>query len=392
MLIIMIYYIISKLVSLVVTGSTREVLVIETKDYLTHKIKTIMCNEILINDEYLTEDRLIRLTELQENRKNMSAKDKEIDKYVLSLEDNKNNLEDVLAELKENVNEKLGIDNDAVNKIKLTKDEEKLVEYKVTKKELQNNLDTVSNLKKNKDYKYMMNKFFSVDGNTSIDKNIFKPKELLAIDNSIKKDNRYPQILIYHTHGSEAYVNSRKGKKEDTVVGVGAYLKDILVDRYGYNVIHNISSYDVVNGRWNRNSYETALAEIEKILRDNPSIEVVIDLHRDSGKEKVITKINGVNVAKVMFFNGVSRSKTAKRKDLPNQYLQENIALSLQMQMQSMSMYKNFTKKVYLKGYRYNQHVSPKCTLIEVGNNKNTVSEAKYAMLLYASILDEVLS
>ena len=57
-----------------------------------------------------------------------------------------------------------------------------------------------------------------------------------------------------------------------------------------------------------------------------------------------------------------------------------------------MSMYNNFTKKIYLKGYRYNQHLVPKCTLIEVGNNKNTVAEAKRAMLLYASILHAVLA
>ena len=61
------------------------------------------------------------------------------------------------------------------------------------------------------------------------------------------------------------------------------------------------------------------------------------------------------------------------------------------MKMQSMSMYKDFTKKIYIKGYRYNMHLAKKYTLIEVGNNKNTVAEAKNAMALYAKILDRVL-
>ena len=92
-----------------------------------------------------------------------------------------------------------------------------------------------------------------------------------------------------------------------------------------------------------------------------------------------------------MFFNGVSRSVVGSRSELSNPNLVNNLSFSLAMKLQSMSMYKDFTKKIYIKGYRYNMHLAKKYTLIEVGNNKNTVAEAKNAMALYAKILDRVL-
>ena len=84
----------------------------------------------------------------------------------------------------------------------------------------------------------MLNKFYIIDGKTSIDKKQFQPKKLLNINNKIKKDKTKPQILIYHTHSTETYADSRKGVREDTVVGVGDYLSEILVRDFGYNVIH----------------------------------------------------------------------------------------------------------------------------------------------------------
>ena len=363
MIIILLYYIGAKLSSLVVTGQTREILIIETKEYLTKKIKDAMCNEILISDEYLTEDRVIRLSTIQKNRKSMSSNEVKMDNYIARLNSYKIDAENTLVKLKENIEKSIG----NINNIEVSynnKNEDRLMTYTSTKKQTKENISIVNKLKESNDYEYMLNKFFMVDGNTSVDKNIFKPKQLLKVNNGIKKDSSKPQILIYHTHGSE---------------------------KYGYNVIHNTKSYDVIDGKWNRNAYDTALSSVKKILEDNKSIEVVIDLHRDSGKEKVVTNIDGISVAKVMFFNGVSRSKTQSRKELNNPNLKENIAFSLAMQIKSMSLYKDFTKKIYLKGYRYNMHLAPKATLIEVGNNKNTVAEAKNAMVLYAKILNEVL-
>ena len=114
-------------------------------------------------------------------------------------------------------------------------------------------------------------------------------------------------------------------------------------------------------------------------------------LHRNSGEKKAIAQINGENVAKVMFFNGVSRTKTGTRTSLYNENLSSNLAFSLQLQMKSMEKYPGFSEKIYIKGYRYNLHIAPKAMLIEVGNDKNTVEEAKKAMVPFSEILDDVI-
>ena len=412
MICLMIYYIGAKLTSLVITGDTRQVIIIETRQYLLKKVKTIVCNEILTSDEYLTEDRLIQLTKLQHNRKKITKEEEEIDKFVVSLGNYGESIEDRFKEIKNNINNKINTNvsanennnndnnykndsNDYNNNIKyktnidIENAKEKLLAYKENGNKA--NIAIINKIKKTNDVNYMLNKLYIIDGKTSIDKKQFQPKKLLNINNKIKKDKTKPQILIYHTHSTEAYADSRKGVREDTVVGVGDYLSEILVRDYGYNVIHVSTPFDISNGKWNRNAYDAAYPKIKNIIDKNPSIEIVIDLHRDSGKKKEITTINGVKVAKVMFFNGVSRSVVGSRSELSNPNLVNNLSFSLAMKLQSMSMYKDFTKKIYIKGYRYNMHLAKKYTLIEVGNNKNTVAEAKNAMALYAKILDRVL-
>ena len=106
----------------------------------------------------------------------------------------------------------------------------------------------------------------------------------------------------------------------------------------------------------------------------------------------MISKIDGIKVAKLMYFNGVCRSNVGPRKEIPNDNLKYNLAFSMDMQMESMMMYPGLTKKIYLKGYRYNMHVAKKTMLVEVGNNKNTVLEAKNSMIPFSKILNKVLT
>ena len=97
-------------------------------------------------------------------------------------------------------------------------------------------------------------------------------------------------------------------------------------------------------------------------------------------------------MAKIMFFNGVSRSIVGNRKEFSNPNLIYNLSFSLALKMKSMEMYNDYAKKIYIKGYRYNMHLAKKYTLVEVGNNKNTVDEARNSMIILAKILDNVLS
>ncbi len=252
----------------------------------------------------------------------------------------------------------------------------------------------VNELKTNKDVDYLLKNFYVVDSTTSIKKNMFNVKEMLSRDYRIEKSNN-PQILIYHTHAaSEGFSGKPDNMPENGITGIGSLLADELTNTYGYNVIHDKTQYDMAAGGIDRSlAYANALPAISKILADNPGIEVVIDLHRDgvaAGKHTAV-EINGKKTAQIMFFNGTSRSSNGPRKYLKNDNLKDNLSFSLQLKLKSMELYPGFARPIYLKGYRYNMHLSKRCLLIELGNQNNTYEEAKNAVKPLAHILNEVL-
>ncbi len=242
------------------------------------------------------------------------------------------------------------------------------------------------------DYNYLLSNFYIVDSSTKATEAIFDVEKLLNMNMSIKKSNQGPQILIYHTHASETYIDSKPGVEADTVVGAGTYLTELL-EGYGYKVYHDTTAYDrKENGESNRNfAYSTARPSIQQILKENPTIQVVIDLHRDSGPKRVTT-INGKDTAQIMLFNGLSRNQSGPIKDLENPYQQENLSFSLQTALVGRKLYSGFVHKNYLKNYRYNMHLCERSLLIELGTANNTVMEAYNAMEPLASILNQVLS
>lgn len=254
---------------------------------------------------------------------------------------------------------------------------------------------TEYSIEKLSDFDFLKNTFYSVDSTTSVNSDRLNAQKMLEKDMTLQQDSSVPQILIYHTHSQEMFADSVEGDVSTSIVGVGEYLAEILANKYGYNVIHNTSTYDLINGQLDRN-YATTLAEpdIKRILQENPSIQVVIDLHRDGVNENThfVTTINGKPTAKFMFFNGLSyNSKVGNIEYLYNPYIEDNLAFSFKMQLQAVKYYPDLTRKIYLKGYRYNLHLMPRATLVEVGGQTNTVEEAKNAMEPLADILDKVL-
>lgn len=241
------------------------------------------------------------------------------------------------------------------------------------------------------DISFLVNNFYIVDKSTKVTDALFDAEKLLGKDMTIKQKNDAPQILIYHTHSRETYVDSEPGKETDTVVGVGNYLAKILKEEYGYNVIHDKTPYDIVDGKEDRNvAYNQAEEGLTKILEENPTIEVIIDIHRDDGNDRSVV-INGEKTAQIMLFNGLSRNQSGPILYLENPYLQDNLAFSLQLQLKSKGMYPGLFIKNYLKCYRYNLHFRPKSILIELGTDENTVESAKNTMIPFAEILDSVL-
>lgn len=244
------------------------------------------------------------------------------------------------------------------------------------------------------DFDYLFNRFYTLNSGTSITADLLDARTLLSKDLSVQGDSSQPQILIYHTHSQEAYRDSVPGEVNDTIVGVGNYLTQILTEQYGYNVIHHTGVYDMTDGALDRDqAYQKACPEIEALLAQYPSIEIVIDLHRDGVREDVhlITDINGTSAAKIMFFNGVCRDENGDLADLTNPYREDNLAFSLQMRLASMLIADDFCRTNYLKTWRYNQQFLGRCILVEVGAQTNTVEEAMNAMPPLAQTLDYVL-
>ena len=242
------------------------------------------------------------------------------------------------------------------------------------------------------DFDYLMQNFYQADSTTTIDGSQLNADALFGKDLRLSHDASTPQILIYHTHSQEGYADSVPGDPSHTVVGVGDYLTKLLTEQYGLNVIHHKGEYDVGD---RDHAYSKAGPALEQLLAENPSIEVVIDLHRDGVAEttRLVTNIGGMQMAQVMFFNGLSRTtKTGNIDYLANPYIADNLAMSFQMQLKAAEYYPGFTRRIYLKGYRYNMHYCPKTLLVEVGAQTNTVQEAMNAMVPLADVLNKVLT
>lgn len=247
---------------------------------------------------------------------------------------------------------------------------------------------------KMREYDYLLNHFFTLDTSTVTDETLIDYDTLTGMDLTIEKDASVPQILIYHTHSQEAFVDSVEGDVDTTVVGVGSRLAEILEENYGYNVIHHTAVYDMVDGELDRNqAYDLAEADISKLLETYPQIQVVIDLHRDGvDGQKFVTEINGKPTAMVMFFNGLSRTAmNGPVTYLPNPYIEENLAFSFQMQLRASRDYPGYTRNIYLQSLRYNLHLRPRSLLIECGTQLNTVEEEYNAMEPLADLLNQVL-
>lgn len=240
------------------------------------------------------------------------------------------------------------------------------------------------------DYQSLIKAFYAVDSTTVAGEELLQTKTLLEKDMSIQGSADAPQILIYHTHSKEAFADSVPGDETNGILGAGEYLAELLREQYGYNVIHNSRCYDEDRDY----AYSNSLPEIENILAENPSIEVVIDLHRDEMPEdrRLVLELQGRPTAQFMFFNGLCRTGKGPIEQLENPYLADNLSLSFQMQAACNEYYPGIARRIYLKAYRYNMHLCPKSLLIELGAQNNTEEEIHNACDVLAHVLDLVFS
>ena len=205
----------------------------------------------------------------------------------------------------------------------------------------------------------------------------------------IRLETGKPQILIIHTHSSEAYSPAGLDKYDDlgtnrtldqnlNVIRIGKELAKIFED-CGLNVIHDTQVFDYPSYT---GSYNRSCEAVEKYLADYPSIKIVIDLHRDALCSDTVTykttaTEQGVCASQVMLFVG----SDASGLEHPN--WRQNLSLALYLQNAVCQSYPSLMRPITLTKYRYNQHLSPGSMIIEVGSSGNTLQEALAAIRLF---------
>lgn len=213
---------------------------------------------------------------------------------------------------------------------------------------------------------------------------------LMAEGPDLRLQAGQPQILIIHTHGSEAYTMEGNDVYEESdpyrtedceynVIKVGDVLAEKL-ESYGLEVIHDRGIYDYPSYT---GSYSRSGAAVEDYLEQYPSIGIVIDLHRDAlGSGDVVYKtkaeVDGKSSAQVMLLVGTGEN------GLAHPLWQENLKLALMMQSAMDETYPTLARPLALKSERYNQHLTTGSLILEVGSTGNTLDEAVCAIELFA--------
>ena len=207
-----------------------------------------------------------------------------------------------------------------------------------------------------------------------------------------------PQVLIVHTHGSEAYTMppgreyeaSGESRTTDTnynVVRVGDEIAEILT-QHGISVIHDRSMYDYpqYNG-----AYDRSLAAIENYLAQYPSITFVLDIHRDAISDsegnpyKVISQVPEGTAAQMTFVMGTDGGGLSHPQWL------ENLKLAAAVQNTLLTDYPTLMRPITVRNSRYNQHCTTGSMLVEVGAAGNSLDEALLAARLFAHGFAETL-
>lgn len=222
---------------------------------------------------------------------------------------------------------------------------------------------------------------------------------MLASPLSLQASNNGPQVMIVHTHSTEAYTPdeanpyspSETDRTLDTrynVVRVGDEMAKVLESR-GIETVHCREIFD--NPAYS-GAYDRSLAAIEKQLKETPSIQVIIDVHRDSmiasdGTEyKTSCEVNGKKMAQLMLVVGTNAG------GLKHDNWQKNLNYAVNLQSDIAAKYPTLMRSVNLRKQRFNQSArSPGSMLLEVGSSGNTLTEAIDAATLFANSLADSL-
>ena len=213
------------------------------------------------------------------------------------------------------------------------------------------------------------------------------------------ENNDEVQVLIFHTHTTESYLEYDEGyyhesfypRSEDSsknMISVGAQIVKALKAQG----IGAIQATEVHDSPEYTGAYDRSWLTISQYMEKYPSIKVVIDIHRDSiagdsgSKVKPTFEVNGRKAAQIMIMSGC---------DLDGSYgfpdWEYNLRFALKLQKYAEDMYPGMTRPLYFGDFAYNMPISRGSVLIEVGTDVNTVSEAQFTGELLGNVLAKVL-
>lgn len=213
---------------------------------------------------------------------------------------------------------------------------------------------------------------------------------------SVDLESGQPQVLIFHTHASESYESADLGWYDPdyscrdldpsrNMVRVGEEIAREL-EAAGIPYIHDktIHDYPSYNASYSK-SYET----VEKWLKKYPSIQIILDVHRDAletdgVRMKPTAVINGKKSAQVMIISGCDDGTM----NFPN--WKKNLGFAGLLANRMEEMFPGLTRPILFDYRKYNMHTGLGGLLIEVGGHANTLEEAVYAGELFGKALSQV--
>lgn len=208
--------------------------------------------------------------------------------------------------------------------------------------------------------------------------------ELLTRPLSLNLTQDAPTVLILHTHGTEAYTPTADSQYEEyggsyrtkddryNLISIGDELTRLLEER-GISVIHDRTQHDLNDYN---DSYENSRAAVQEYLRQYPSIQLVLDLHRDAATYADGTQwptsatVEGEDSAQVMLVVGTNAT------GLTHPNWKDNLALAEKLNVAMERIYSGVARPINLRGARFNQDLLPGALIVEVGSAGNTHEEA----------------
>lgn len=197
-----------------------------------------------------------------------------------------------------------------------------------------------------------------------------------------------PLVAIYHTHTAESFIPSsgaphKPGGQRGDIVEVGAALEKRL-NQYGIMALHNQTIHDYPSFM---KAYGASEVTLKKILAENPSVQMVFDIHRDAGKrEEQTVVINGISMARISIVVATGQV------DLVQPHWQQNHAFAKSIETKMNQYFPGLSRGIQLVDWRYNQHLHPKALLIEIGCQENSKEEALRSVEALGDILVELIN